>query len=88
MTGKEATDILQSIDKEKWNEAGEILKYLVKNMKGKAPQGGNWDELTQTQKMVIITGFAIEYGRRTPGKNSNEQRRTTSETAGTTGTAD
>ena len=88
MTGKEATDILQSIDREKWNEAGGILKYLVKNMKGKAPQGGNWDELTQTQKMVIITGFAIEYGRRTPGKKDHEQRRTTSETAGTTGTAD
>ena len=88
MTGKEATDILQSIDLEKWNEAGGILKYLVTNMKGKAPQGGNWDELTQTQKMVIITGFAIEYGRRTPGKKDHEQRRTTSETAGTTGTAD
>ena len=68
MNAKEATDILQSIDKGKWNEAGEILKYLVKNMKGKAPQGGNWDELSQTQKMVIITAFCIEYGRRTPGK--------------------
>ena len=88
MNAKEATDILQSIDKGKWNEAGEILKYLVKNMKGKAPQGGNWDDLSQTQKMVIVTAFCIEYGRRTPGKNSNEQRRTTSETAGTAETAD
>ena len=88
MTGKEATDILQSLTKEKQREAGALYDALTKTMKGKAPQGGDWDTLTPPQKLLIKFAFAIEYGRRTPGKNNHEQRRNASETAGTAGTAD
>lgn len=83
MTPKEATEILHSLTPGKQQEAAKILQFLVKNMKGKTPQGGNWNDLNQTQKMVIITAFCIEYGRRTA---EHEPAANTSGT-GTTGTA-
>ena len=63
-----SNDILHSITKEKQQEALKLGKALTKGMTGPTPQGGNWDELSQAQKLVIMLAFAIEYGRRTPGK--------------------
>ena len=66
MTNLNSNDILHSLTKEKQQEAAKLGKALAKGMTGPTPQGGNWDELSQAQKLVIMLAFAIEYGRRTP----------------------
>ena len=66
-----SNDILHSITKEKQQEAAKMGQFLTKEMKGQSPQGGNWDDVTQAQKLVIMLAFCIEYGRRTPDKWQN-----------------
>ena len=83
MNKQEATEILHSITPDKNREAFNLYNFLAENMKG-----GNWDDLHPQQKIVIMYAFAIEYGRRTAGKNNHEQAGTTSETTGTAGTTD
>ena len=68
MTNLNSNDILHSLTKEKQQEAAKLGKALAKSMKGKTPQGGNWDEISNAGKMVIMLAFAIEYGRRTPDR--------------------
>ncbi len=60
MNAQEATDIIHSLTPEKRKEAFTLYNFLGENMKG-----GNWDELSPQQKMLIKFSFAIEYGRRT-----------------------
>ena len=63
MNKQEAENILHSLTTKKRQEAFNLFNFL-----GKAMQGGKWDELNPQQKMLIKFAFAIEYGRRTPGK--------------------
>ena len=68
MNAEQATDILRSLSVEKRQEALKLYNFLGERMKGKTPQGGDWDELSPQMKMLLKFAFAIEYGRRTPGK--------------------
>lgn len=81
MNKKEATEILHSLTTEKRQEALNLYNFLAGNMRG-----GNWDTLKPQQKILIMYAFAIEYGRRTAGKNDHEPAADTSGT-GTPGTA-
>ena len=67
MNAEQATDILRSLSVEKRQEALKLYNFLGERMKGKTPQGGNWDELSPQIKLVLKFAFAIEYGRRTAG---------------------
>ena len=68
MNTEQATDILRSLSVEKRQEALKLYNFLGERMKGKTPQGGDWDKLSPQMKMLLKFAFAIEYGRRTPGK--------------------